>query len=118
MLLLGFSNQRVVISITSHFDNYHAQLLKMKNRGRPLGMIKLGRQNGRLLHWPKCSRLSKKTKLWKLLLRPAVCVPSLIVQWPATNVRATDQQLRCGSVLARIFKHYCTSTSWRLVLNL
>ena len=24
-----------------------------------------------------------KTKLWKLLLQPAVCLPSLIVQWPA-----------------------------------
>ena len=35
--------------------------------------IKLGRQNGRLLHWPKCSCVSTKTKLWKLLLRPAIC---------------------------------------------
>ena len=26
---------------------------------------------------------TKKTKLWKLLLQPAVCMPSLIVQWPA-----------------------------------
>ena len=32
--------------------------------------IKPGRQNGRLLHWPKCSCVSTKTKLWKLLLRP------------------------------------------------
>ena len=30
--------------------------------------IKLARQNGRLLHWPKSSCLSTKTKLWKLLL--------------------------------------------------
>ena len=34
--------------------------------------IKLGRQNGRLLHWPKCSCVSTKTKLWKLLLQPTV----------------------------------------------
>ena len=47
--------------------------------------IKLGRQKGRLLHWPKCSCVSTKTKLWKLLLRPAVCIPSLIVQWPARS---------------------------------
>ena len=31
----------------------------------------------------RCSCLSSKTKPWKLLLRPAVCIPSLIVQWPA-----------------------------------
>ena len=31
--------------------------------------IKPGRQNGRLLHWPK--RSCTKTKLWKLLLKPA-----------------------------------------------
>ena len=45
--------------------------------------IKLGRQNGRLLHWPKCSCVSTKNKLWKLLLQPAVCTPSLLVQRPA-----------------------------------
>ena len=26
--------------------------------------------------------MSTKTKLWKVLLRSAVCMPSLIVQWP------------------------------------
>ena len=31
--------------------------------------IKLGSQNGRLLYKPKCSCVSTKTKLWKLLLR-------------------------------------------------
>ena len=61
----------------NQFHN-HAQSLKVKNSGGPLD-----RQNGRLLHWPKCSCMSMKTKLWKLLLRPAVCMPSLIVQWPA-----------------------------------
>ena len=45
--------------------------------------IKLGRQNGKLFHWPKFSCVSKEVKLWKPLLRPAVCKPSLIVQWPA-----------------------------------
>ena len=29
--------------------------------------------------------LSSKTKLWKLLLRLPICIPSLIVQWPARN---------------------------------
>ena len=41
--------------------------------------IRLSRQNGRQLHWPKCSCVSMKTKVWKLLLQPAVCTPSLIV---------------------------------------
>ena len=47
-----------------------------------------------LLHWPaQCSCvISMKTKLWKLLLRPAVCMPSLIVQWPA---RIVHFQLLC-----------------------
>ena len=45
--------------------------------------IKLGRQNGRPLHWPQCSCVSLKIKLWKLLLRAAVCMPSSIVQWCA-----------------------------------
>ena len=34
------------------------------------------------LHWPKCSCVSTKTKLWKLLLQPAFCLSSLIVKWP------------------------------------
>ena len=45
--------------------------------------IQLSRQNGRLFHWPKCSCMSTKTKRWKLLLQPDVCMSSLIVQWPA-----------------------------------
>ena len=44
--------------------------------------IKLGRQNGRLLYWPKCSCVNTETKLWKRLLQPAICMPSLTVQWP------------------------------------
>ena len=56
----------------------HVQLLKAKN----YCTIKLGRQNGRLLQWPKCSCVSTKTKLWKIFLRPVICIPSLIVQWP------------------------------------
>ena len=36
--------------------------------------IKLGQQNGRLFQWPKCSCVSTNAKLWKLLLRPAVCI--------------------------------------------
>ena len=43
--------------------------------------FKLGTHNGRLLHWPNYSCVSRKTKLWQLLLQPAVCMPSLIVQW-------------------------------------
>ena len=46
----------------------------------------VGRQNARLLHWPKCSCVSRKIKLWKLLLRPAVCMSSFIVQWPARKL--------------------------------
>ena len=45
--------------------------------------IKVGRQNGGLFHWPKCSCVSTKTKHWKLLLLPAICMRSLIIQWPA-----------------------------------
>ena len=33
-----------------------------------LWTIKLGKQNGRLFHWPKRSCVSTKTKHWKLLL--------------------------------------------------
>ena len=33
-----------------------------------LWTIKLGRQNGRLLHWRNCSCVSTNTKHWKLLL--------------------------------------------------
>ena len=40
--------------------------------------VKLSRQNGRLLHWPKCSCMSTETKLWKLLLQPAVCMPYIV----------------------------------------
>ena len=53
--------------------------VRVKHSGRLLTIIH-GRQNGRLFHWPKCSCMSTKTKLWKLLLRRAVCLPSLIVQ--------------------------------------
>ena len=42
----------------------------------------LGKQNARLLHWPKYKCVGMKTKLWKFLLRLAVYIPSLIVQWP------------------------------------
>ena len=59
----------------------------MNNSGGPLRTIKLGRQHGRLLHWSKCSCVSRKTKLWKLLLWPAVCIPSLIVQWPTRSFK-------------------------------
>ena len=45
--------------------------------------IRLGRQSGRLLHWPECSCVSTKTKLWKLLLRSSVCMPRLI--WGIIN---------------------------------
>ena len=41
-------------------------------------IIKLGGQNGRLLHWPKCCCVSTKTKLWKSLLRPDIYFPSLV----------------------------------------
>ena len=49
----------------------------MANSGGPLD-IKLGGQNGRLLHWPKCCCVSTKTKLWKSLLRPDIYFPSLV----------------------------------------
>ena len=45
--------------------------------------IRFSRQNGRLPHWPKCSCVSTKTKRWELLLRAAVCMPSLIIHLPA-----------------------------------
>ena len=41
----------------------------------------------RLLRWLKCSRVSMKTKLWKLLLQQAIRVPSWIVQWPSDPVK-------------------------------
>ena len=34
--------------------------------------ITLGRQNGRLVHWPRCSCVGTNTKHWKLLLQQAV----------------------------------------------
>ena len=64
---------------TSQFHN-HAQ---KRNILASHWTVQLGRQDGRLLHWPQCSCVSMKTKLWKLLLWPVVCMPSLIVQWPA-----------------------------------
>ena len=58
-------------------------LLKVKNSSGPLDNQTNARQNERLLHWPKHSCLCTKTKLWKPLLWPAICMPSFIVQWPA-----------------------------------
>ena len=43
--------------------------------------INLGRQNGRLLHWPTFDCLSTKTKLWKRLLWPAACIPSWLPEF-------------------------------------
>ena len=56
----------------------HAWQLKMNTFGRPLD-----KQNGRLFLWPKCSCVSTKVELCKLLLRTAVCLSSLIIQWTA-----------------------------------
>ena len=47
-----------------------------------LWTIKLGRQNGRLLHWRKCSCVSTKTKHWKLLLQTAVRTSSWLFSGP------------------------------------
>ena len=46
--------------------------------------IRLSRQHGRLLHWPKCSCVSTKTGLCKAFVVGShfVSMPSLIVQWP------------------------------------
>ena len=46
------------------------------------GESNLAVKNRSLLHWPQCSCVSTKTKLWKLLLQLAVCMPSLTVKWP------------------------------------
>ena len=56
---------------TAHFRRA-CTVKKLEGSGYEIGhwTIKLGRQNGRLLHWPKCSCVRTKTKLWKLLLRP------------------------------------------------
>ena len=55
-------------SCISHFCN-HAQEIKVKHSGRPLG-----RQNRRLLHWPRCSCVNTKTKLWQFCCgQPFVC---------------------------------------------
>ena len=58
----------------------------------------------RLFHWPKCSCVSTKTKLWKLLLRPVVCIPNLIVQVRqncslaiAHECETVLGEMRCGS---------------------
>ena len=47
--------------------------------------IKLGRQNGKLLHWPKCSSVSTKTTLWKLLLGPCASNLSANFHWAVTK---------------------------------
>ena len=52
--------------------------------------------------------MSTKTKLWKLLLRPAVGIPSLIVQWPARVfhtylLRMIVKQAYCSFAVLSIF---------------
>ena len=49
--------------------------------GRPLDN-QTWQTEGKAAPMAKVKLLSMKTKLWKLLLWPAVHMPSLIVQWP------------------------------------
>ena len=70
------SNHTWFLLSISQFHN-HAQQLKDKVLAGHWPLL-FGRQNARLLHWPKCSCVSTKTKLWKFLLRSAVFMPSLL----------------------------------------
>ena len=63
---------------------------------------------------PKCSCISAKTKLWKFLLWLAVCLSSLIVQWPVFSLLATAHDCKNDLLLgfSAIQTHRCYSHLW------
>ena len=97
--LIGFTMLDITLTRSWRFWNYEGKkkdndhirfkLNVVGIRGDNLSLLnlqltmKLGRQNGRLFRWTKCRWVSMDTKLWKLLLWFALCMPSLILQWPA-----------------------------------